>query len=491
MFEDDSLSGSYNNDVLFATPSTPEAKERLIEELKTRAKGSIGSRNYPAAVKLYTKAIETITDTDAENDTDNDATHAGSAILHANRSMCYLNMGNASSALEDASRAEKLDPSYAKACYRRGAALKALGRFGEAKASLLRGLAMKPDDKDLKAQLRKIDEDIAKHGNQSSTGGASSSSSSGGAAVKPARTTIATNSQNKSQTKSESTAAAEPVSSTTAKKATSAETASKSSDTVQDGAAAAASNMRGYKMTSDGRKTTFFNNELDETAKKLIGDIAPKKLDSSSAAAAAASTAASDPGALGSAWNSAGTYEERIITPWASARLTELLSAVRLSVEPEALPAASREGFAQPPQGPGQQLCGPVEVAVTAVENLSGDAQVSMLRGKKKQLCDYCLDLKWSLSAQYADEGKGAQEGEKKVEVVTGTLGVLDLTADREYEFADPVEVAQLNGSACTFSALPRPAALLVAACCRKSRCALQEKVHLALMQFCDELKTK
>ena len=37
--------------------------------------------------------------------------------------------------------------------------------------------------------------------------------------------------------------------------------------------------MRGYKVDSQGRKTTFFNNELDDKTKALIGDIAPKKVE--------------------------------------------------------------------------------------------------------------------------------------------------------------------------------------------------------------------
>jgi hypothetical protein len=31
--------------------------------------------------------------------------------------------------------------------------------------------------------------------------------------------------------------------------------------------------IRGYKTTSDGRKTTFFNNEMDEETKKLVNII--------------------------------------------------------------------------------------------------------------------------------------------------------------------------------------------------------------------------
>jgi hypothetical protein len=36
--------------------------------------------------------------------------------------------------------------------------------------------------------------------------------------------------------------------------------------------------MRGYKMTSDGRKTTYFNREISEEERKLLGDSTPKPL---------------------------------------------------------------------------------------------------------------------------------------------------------------------------------------------------------------------
>merc|ERR1712023_43284 len=38
--------------------------------------------------------------------------------------------------------------------------------------------------------------------------------------------------------------------------------------------------LRGYKKTSDGRTTSYFNNELDEHTKSLIGNITPKRIDS-------------------------------------------------------------------------------------------------------------------------------------------------------------------------------------------------------------------
>ena len=36
--------------------------------------------------------------------------------------------------------------------------------------------------------------------------------------------------------------------------------------------------MRGYRTRKDGSKTTFFNNDLTEENKRLIGDITPKRL---------------------------------------------------------------------------------------------------------------------------------------------------------------------------------------------------------------------
>ena len=56
----------------------------------------------------------------------------------------------------------------------------------------------------------------------------------------------------------------------------------------------------------NGKKTSYFHNELSEEAKQLIGDIAPKKLDPATAAPATTTTSGDK-----SSWNHAGTWEER------------------------------------------------------------------------------------------------------------------------------------------------------------------------------------
>lgn len=60
--------------------------------------------------------------------------------------------------------------------------------------------------------------------------------------------------------------------------------------------------VKGYKIVN-GKKTSFFHNELSEEAAKLIGDIAPKKLEMQPAAEP---TVQYDGGSV---WNKAGTWE--------------------------------------------------------------------------------------------------------------------------------------------------------------------------------------
>lgn len=423
---------------------------RLVEELKSRAKGCITSRNFPVAVQLYSKAIEVAPTEDT----------AGAAILRANRSMCYLSMGNGSSALSDAEEAEKLDATYVKVYYRKAAALKALNRFGDAKTAVLKGLELKSDDKDMRALLAKLESDIASHG-----------------AVKVAPTVPAARSTVTTSGTSSATKAAQPPSAKPSSSAKSQGSAVVEGD--EDDEDVALGNIRGYKKTADGRTTTFFNNELDETAKRLIGDIAPKKLDAAQEAKPLDSAALANGSSV---WNSAGTYEERLLTPWATSELRQRLSAIAGRVEEGGAAMDAREwaSFA------GTSSLESVEVCVTEVESVTGDAQVSMIRGKKKHLCDYCVELKWALTLKHS--------GNASTEVVAGKLSVLDITADREYEIS-ALEVTHFNGQAAAQSVLPLYAGLLFNAFVKKSSSAqpkgLQRLIHDAIMRFCDDLKTK
>ena len=226
--------GAIHSDVLNANPTEQGAKDRLVDEIKNRAKGSLVSRNYPEAIKLYSKAIEI---------------RPEDAILFANRSMCYLGMGKPADALSDAETAIGYDPSYVKGYYRKGMALVELKKYSAARDAMRKGLDLAPGDKSFTMQLDKLRGDAYKYDGSDS---AATSSTTAPLPKLPAKTAVNKNESSEKKEKSSS------------------------------GGGKVDTSMRGYKTTADGRKTTFFNNELDEKTKELIGDITPKAIDSTS-----------------------------------------------------------------------------------------------------------------------------------------------------------------------------------------------------------------
>lgn len=282
-----------------------------MEEIKNRAKGSLTSKNYPEAIQLYSKGIEI-----KPND----------SILFANRSMCFLSMGKNDEALSDAEQSVHYDPSYAKGYFRKGSALVALKNYSSATEAFQRGLDLAPGDKSFLTQLQKLQ--TISHSSQSSV-------------IEP--------------TLSSSVRAAQPV--------TKSSHSAAASKVENDDEPSETGVFRGYKKTSDGRTTTFFNNELDDETKALIGDIAPKKIEVDIISQHAPSSSGE------SVWNKAGTWEERIHTPWATSRLKELLGGISFPIS--------------------DSICGNGSIYLKNI-SLSGDAQVS--------LCDiisYMYRLQW------------------------------------------------------------------------------------------------
>ena len=397
MFGGGGVPGGFHSDVLSAEPSDANAVQRLTAEIKGRAVASVKAGNWPEAKALYSKAIEVNSTAFVSALPDNGNTLS---ILLANRSMCSLKMGANAVAAEDASAAIARDPQYLKAYYRKGVALLALSDSAGAREAFMQGLAIKPDDKELLEQLSKVGAAVA---------------------AKPSSTTT-----------SSSPALASAASSTGTKKPASA-SAPVVAEEEGDGEA-----IRGYKIRADGTKTTFFNNDLSEEAKKLIGDIAPKKLD------ADAPLAGSAP-ATGSAWNSAGTFESVNASKWATARLAELLEAVSVST----------------PSGDGD-----VSVDSAAV---TGDAEIVSNRGKTKRICDFNVAVKWTLN-------------DKQGSSVKGSLEVSDVTADEDWEIND----VKLEGSVA-----PGPLQTLFSQHVKAQSGCFYKAIVAALRLFCAEFKSK
>ncbi|GAB4823556.1 hypothetical protein N2152v2_010602 [Parachlorella kessleri] len=98
----------------------------------------------------------------------------------------------------------------------------------------------------------------------------------------------------------------------------------------------------------------------------------PKKLTEEEAAAQHRALEEHRESTGASAWNKAGTFEERNVTEWAKARLAELL-----------------EGAACPPAHQGGS------VSITAISSCAGEAHQWLVRGKKRGGFEFVLGLKW------------------------------------------------------------------------------------------------
>jgi len=418
MFGGEGLPGGFHKDVMDANPTDAASKKTLCEEIKNRAKGSLASKNYLEARTLYSKAIAVM---------EGSPEAAYSSILHANRSMCELGMNRGAEAETDAARALELDPTYVKAYYRRGMALSKLGRWADARDVLQQGLQLKADDKDMRAQL-----DKAVFALSNPDGSAQKAAAP---AAPRARATVST--------RAGATTSAPPADARrktgpppAARAPTRPEKAEADEEDEEDSTV-----YRGYKTTSDGRTTTFFNNELDAKTKRLIGDIAPKKLE-----VAPQAEPAPAPAEQGSAWNAAGTFESKDLTPWARARLAELAQTAQCTAAGAVIKVTS--------------------CAVT------GDGEVVAARGKRKHIYDFTAVLKWSLTTAEGSAG-----------VVNGEITVRDIDADEDgaYEVGD----FKVQGA-------PSPEQLAVVASLVQSGSAgLQPQVFAQLDAFRREFKAK
>jgi tetratricopeptide (TPR) repeat protein len=127
--------------------------------------------------------------------------------------------------------------------------------------------------------------------------------------------------------------------------------------------------LRGYKKTSDGRTTSYFTREQSLEEKQLAAvQNAPKRLESApSAGNGSIPLIPESSGAKGnaSAWNQAGTWEEKDTTEWCRERLTKRLQESTV------------------------ESTGTLMGVVTKVENMTGDASVAVVSEKKRYIFDF------------------------------------------------------------------------------------------------------
>lgn len=110
-----------------------EMKKKSLEA-KARGDEAFKKQNFTLAVDAYTQA----SDFDPTN-----------AVFLSNRSVCWIRLGQAEHALEDARAARALNPEWSKPCYREGAALRLLQRFAEAADAFYSGVKIDPHNKEM------------------------------------------------------------------------------------------------------------------------------------------------------------------------------------------------------------------------------------------------------------------------------------------------------------------------------------------------------
>eukprot|EP00943_MAST-04B_sp_MAST-4B-sp1_P006798 g6798.t1 len=361
-----------HSDVLYVEPTTEEEKEKLIAEIKERGNNAFKTRRMEEADMLYSRAIEL----------DNTI-----YALYGNRSAVNHTMGKYEKALEDAISAIKNKPDWAKGYFRKGNALYGLKRPHAAVEAFEQSLKLEGKTnkavekamnkaKKLGEQISREDEELANNVNEQSTKASSPTTT---------RSSNATKEVLQTQRKAEKMTGKDVV---------------KSNDI---GEVSKTDVVRGYKKTKDGRTTTFFHRDIDDAAKKLIGNIAPKKIDPV--------TLNNDGQTDGSAWNKGGTYEEKNISDWAKDRLMDLLANVSTT-------------------------CNDAVVKVKNIVKLEGEAQVFVLRGTKRFMFEFNVEMEWSAMCN--------KEGSQDFE---GTIVYPDLSTDACGDYEVNVNITGTSSS--------------------------------------------
>lgn len=349
-----------HRDVLDAKPDSEGAIMSLLEELKRRGRAAVGSRAYPDAKALYSKAIEIYPETGDCRD---------KAIFYSNRSLCELQMNQLEKARDDAEMATVVDPTYLKGFWRLGSAHAAQKKeTALALQAFQNALTLDPKNTALQKEVRKMETRLQKELEEE-----------------------------KNKPEEEVPAPTPPPppkkTTTTVKKTSSVKKDSVMTDKGDDNIFSASDKIRGYKIVG-GKKTSYFHHEQTEEEKKLIGDIAPKRIETSTVTG---NIETEEKKVDGSAWNKAGTWEERDVTAWAVKTLTESLMKCQYQLPAEIM-TSSGEGLAKVTK---------ITKLKSHTDGGTAHASHASVRGKKRYIYEFCIGLNWELTLPGDDRASG------------------------------------------------------------------------------------
>lgn len=346
---------SPHNDVLNASPSSDNEKKALVEELKRRGRVSVTTQRYPDARDLYGKAIEVL------STINNDENKKDLAILHSNRALSLLQMNKASDSYDDATSATCFDPTYVKGFWRLGQACMALGKTQEAIDSYKAAVELDSSSKALKKELLKAEKQLVKDEEEAARKAKEIEENDAKPPMPPPVKKVST------------------VSTESAASTSSSDKPSKAD--AGNGEFSKSDHVKGYKIIN-GKKTSFFHHEQTEEEKNLIGDITPKRLDP---AQIPSNDATQDKEV--SAWNKAGTWEEKDVTDWALGSIKEKVMEAT---------------YALPEGSPDPNACAIVSSVSKLISSKkaggSAHASVAKVRGKKKYIFEFTVCVHWEMT---------------------------------------------------------------------------------------------
>jgi hypothetical protein len=355
---------SAHRDVLEANPDSDESKVKLVEELQSRGRAAVGAKCWMDAKLIYEKAL-----TVCVNDTNK------RAILYSNLSLVEKSMGNFEAARKAADSSTQADPTYVKGWWRLGQALISLHRTKEALEALTKANVLDPNNKALIKEMEKVQKQADEEASLMHVEEDKKAAVTSTATSPKTITTTATTLKSTKATSSSSTSNKMDV-----------DKNDKDDNDDDTNLFTKSEPVRGYKVVN-GKKTSYFHNELDEKAKALIGDIAPKKLDDPAEVISSIATITNQGT---SAWNQAGTWEEKDVSQWAKDTLTKAILQTTFTL-PESSPAPH------------------ALVTVQKIKSLDGHASVAVVRGKTRFIYEYACRLEWQLEQNDSDlECKGS-----------------------------------------------------------------------------------
>ena len=406
---DSPFSVSPHSDILCATPSSAEDAWKLVNELKNRGRVSVASKRYPESDQLYSKAMAVLLGFLDGSSDKNQRLTAELAVLYSNRSLVRLQMNDAGGALQDATAATGYDDNYLKGHWRLGQAAMALNQYEAALMAYSKALQIEPDNKALAAEIQKTRQQLRIQELELPK------------QEPPPAAAIDINMVNTPPiTHTTHTIVDKPLPPTAGDHM--------NTNTHQDGAPdgfSSSDHVRGYKLVN-GKKTSFFHHEQTDIEKQLIGDIAPKRIDNTTMTTAADTNTYTTSYTSTSAWNKAGTWEERDLTQVAISSLSDALSKCTFTI----------------PHG--ASFAGSV-ARVTKLSNLVSvkdggtmHASIATVRGKKRFIFEFTVLVFWELTLNGLQGDGGLCKGSITFPDVDGTheLGqgydVAEYTVDRD-----------------------------------------------------------